>query len=42
LPCGTSGAQGRASTPMTDILIVALTVALFGATVGFVRLFERM
>jgi hypothetical protein len=27
---------------MTDLLIVALTVALFAATVGFARLCERM
>jgi len=27
---------------MTDLLILAVTVALFAATVGFVRLCERM
>ena len=28
--------------PMTDVLLVALTFGLFGATVVFLRLCERM
>jgi hypothetical protein len=28
--------------PMTDLLILAVTVALFAASVAFVRLCERM
>jgi hypothetical protein len=35
------GAHG-AIERMTDLLIIAVTVALFAATVGFVRLCERM
>jgi hypothetical protein len=34
--------EGGQETSMTDLLIVALTLALFAATVGFVRLCERM
>jgi hypothetical protein len=29
-------------TPMTDLLIVVLSIALFAATAGFARLCERM
>jgi hypothetical protein len=38
---GTRGADG-ALARMTDLLVIAVTVALFAATVGFVRLCERM
>jgi hypothetical protein len=48
-PCsGLLGAwHGRCSVPgqetsMTDLIIVALTLALFATAAGFVRLCERM
>jgi hypothetical protein len=39
---GTADAGGRSRVSMTDLVIIALTVALFAATVGFARLCERM
>ncbi|APR79930.1 Hypothetical protein A7982_05277 [Minicystis rosea] len=36
------GAIGERGIPMTDLVIIVLTVALFAAAVGFVRLCERM
>jgi hypothetical protein len=34
--------RGAQVSSMTDLFLVALTFALFAATVGFVRLCERM
>jgi hypothetical protein len=39
---GTTGAESPSGTPMTDFLILVLTVALYAGAAGFVRLCERM